>query len=117
MKVRIQSSGRSFVLLEDYKIETRFGWIMIPKKFKTDLASIPKIFWFIVSPLEAHFPGAVLHDYFYRVPSSRMNGKITREVADDIFLEEMEDLFVVIWKRWAMHRAVRWGGKSSWRKE
>ncbi len=121
MEVRIQKTGRCFELLRDYKIKTSLGLITIPAGFQTDLASIPKIFWSLVSPLEAHFPAAVLHDYFYRVPNARQkinNGigfvDITREVADEIFLEEMGDLKIPGWKRFVMYYAVRLGGNSSW---
>lgn len=115
MRVEIQESGQEFVLLEDYSIKTSLGIFIIPKGFSTDLASIPSVFWSIVSPLEAHFPAAVLHDYFYRVPESRINGEISREKADDLFLEKMEDLDISWLKRWLFHKAVRYCGNSSWR--
>lgn len=115
MKVEIQTSGRDFVLLEDFRIQTKYGWMTIPKGTKTDLASIPKVFWNIISPLEAHFPAAVMHDVFYRMPESRKKWGITREMADDMFLEEMADLDIPVWKRQLMHWAVRMGGNSSWR--
>jgi hypothetical protein len=106
--------GRNFVVTKDYDIETSRGWITIPAGFVTDLASIPKIFWAIVSPLEKHFPAAALHDLFYRIPEARVEWGMTREMTDDMFLEEMSDLDVEWWKKIAMYRIVRLGGNSSW---
>lgn len=121
MSLYLLPSGKNFILAEDYTVMTSVGPITVPAGFKTDLASIPKIFWSIVSPLEKHFPAAVLHDYFYRIPESRIvpviNEKeiyVTREAADNIFLEEMWDLRISWWKRWIMYRAVQLGGNSSW---
>ena len=55
----------NWVLLEDYyKTHNGIEWI-IPKGFKTDLASIPGILAAIVSPQEIAY-GALLHDYFYQ---------------------------------------------------
>lgn len=117
MKVEIQGSGKEFILVEEYSINTCFGLVIIPKGFKTDLASIPKIFWSIISPLEAHFPAAVLHDYFYRVPLARKIGGIilSREQVDNVFLEEMFDLKISWCKRKVMYYVVRFGGNSSWK--
>lgn len=113
--------GETFVLTQDLAVETRLGTIIIPAGFKTDLASIPPRLRSIVSVLGKHFIAAILHDYWYRVIWARkieLAGQqiiVTRDMADDIFLEEMADLTVSWWKRRLMYRTVRVGGASSWR--
>lgn len=121
MKVEILQSGRDALLLEDYTVKTSIGDVVIPAGFKTDFASVPQIFWSIVPPMGKYFVAAVLHDYFYRVPTSRVwdgqpkfDKPVTRKLADTIFSEEMKDAKVSWWKRQIMYRAVRIGGASSW---
>jgi hypothetical protein len=119
MKVDILETGRDARLLRDYTVETSIRDITIPAGFVTDFASVPQLFWSIIPPMGKYFVAAVLHDYFYREPASRICADpeglpITRELADRIFLEEMADLKVSWWKRRLMYRAVRVGGSSSW---
>lgn len=52
----------------------------IPKDFKTDLATIPRILWPVLSPQYSGFvAAAILHDYLYRC-----NNYITRQFADEV---------------------------------
>lgn len=54
---------------------------VVPKNFKTDLASIPRFLWSIFAPQYSGFMApAILHDYLYRC-----NRNITREFADEVF--------------------------------
>lgn len=54
---------------------------IIPKEFKTDLATIPRPLWSIFSPVYSGFVApAIIHDYFYRC-----NTNISRQFADEIF--------------------------------
>lgn len=54
---------------------------LIPKNFKTDLASIPRPLWSIYSPHNASFvTPAIIHDYFYNQSTS-----VNRREADTIF--------------------------------
>ena len=58
--------------------------VSVPVGFKTDLASIPRLFWWIVPPDGSYTPAAVVHDYLYRRPIT------DRATADRIFLEAMK---------------------------
>ena len=111
--------GKTFVVMKSFVIFTSIGKVEIPKGFVTDLASIPPKLRSIISVLGKHFIAAVLHDLWYRVPEQRRPGSayISRELADEIFLKEMEDLDVSWWKRRLMYRAVRIGGADFWRGE
>lgn len=54
---------------------------IIPKDFKTDLASLPRWYWPIVAPSYAPIIApSILHDYLYRCPNN-----LTRTEVDDIF--------------------------------
>lgn len=53
---------------------------VIPKGFKTDLASIPRILWPIIAPQYSGFIApSILHDYLYRC-----NNHVTRLYADEV---------------------------------
>lgn len=75
--------------------------ITVPKGFRTDFASVPRIFWRIVPPVGLYGKAAVLHDWLY------FSEFATREEADDIFLEAMEVLGVPKYRRLTMYYAVR----------
>lgn len=89
--------------------------ITVPKGFETDLASIPLFFRSVLPVNGNHRLPAVLHDYFYslkgKLPSSK---PISRRMADKVFLEAMKLSKVGFWKRQAMYRAVRFGGRLYW---
>ena len=83
--------------------------VFVPRGFKTDFASIPKIFWSIIGgPTGKYTNAAVVHDYLY------VKGTYTRKRTDQIFLEAMKGLKVSWWKRKAMYFAVRVGAWGPW---
>jgi len=75
----------------------------VPKGFKTDGASIPKLFWSLIgSPVRGKYVNAALiHDWFY------YTGEVTRKRADALFHEAMTLLEVSFWRRKLMWLAVR----------
>jgi len=81
-------------------------WITISKGFVTDFASVPRLFWNIISPYDKHAKAAVIHDYLYKTKP------FPRKICDDIFLEAMGVLGVSKWKKYLMYYMVRmFGGK------
>lgn len=84
---------------------------VVPSGFKTDFASVPKIFWPLFPPSSRRTAAAVLHDWFYAG-----GGVITRKDADGIFRRTMREAGISWWRRWTMYRAVRICGWSRWRK-
>jgi len=76
--------------------------ITVPAGYRTDFASVPRIFWRIIPPVGRYGKAAVVHDWLYDTESR------PRKEADKIFLEAMEVLEVPKWKRKAMYYAVRW---------
>ena len=82
--------------------------IKVPIGFRTDFASIPRIFWMIISPIDKHGKAAVIHDYCYS------EGLYSRKKCDRIFLEAMTVLKVNKIKRLIMYYNVRIFGYYAW---
>jgi hypothetical protein len=83
--------------------------IKVPVGFRTDFASVPRIFWPIISPVDEHGKAAALHDFMYA------EGLYSnRKRCDEIFLEALEVLGVNKWKRNIMYFMVRTFSFYSW---
>ena len=76
--------------------------VIVPKGFVTDLASIPRIFRFLIVKNGRHRAAAIVHDYLCRLKLD-----FSRVLADKIFREAMKVLGVPRFRRWAMYVAVR----------
>lgn len=119
----ILPDGVTFVVTRKFKMNTTLGTILIPPGFMTDGPSIPRRLRSVINSLGKHFFPAVLHDFWYRVPWSRVAGTwekeivVTKKIADNIFLQEMKDLKVPWWRRRLMWRMVGAFGGSSWREK
>ena len=97
------------------------GVITAPIGFQTNLASVPRFLWGLISPWDVA-RAAVIHDYLYGI-CVKSYGKATefesaelRRVADDIFFIAMSssDPEVPKWKIKACYWAVRlFGGKAA----
>jgi hypothetical protein len=82
--------------------------ILVPEDFITDFASIPRVFWSILSPIDEYAKAAVLHDFMYvMAPYDRLR-------CEEIFLEAMTVLKVKEWKRNTIYNAVKWFGWKRW---
>lgn len=83
-----------------YKHKSSGKTFVVPKGFKTDFASIPRIFWTIIAPVGKHTLPSVLHDYLYEHGASL---GVSRKEADKIFWDAMIESHVaqitanVIW--------------------
>lgn len=84
--------------------------IVVPEGFITDFASVPQFAWIMIPPDGEYTAAAVVHDYLYSTQTR------TRKQSDDIFLEAMEVLKVVFWKRILMYWAVRLFAWIAWNK-
>ena len=69
-----------WIVAVDYHTTHNGTEYVIPQGFRTDLASVPGLFWSFVSPQEiAH--GALLHDYLYSTQT------VSRKEADRILYQ------------------------------
>ena len=98
---------------EEYRYQTSKGLVVVPKGFRTDYASVPRIFRNIINSYGKHGRAAVVHDWLY---SNQCKINITREEADKIFLEIMVEWNVKKYKRILMYVLVRMFGGSHFRK-
>jgi hypothetical protein len=96
------------------------GVLVIPEKFRSDLASIPQFAWSIfMRPDDPRIElGAWVHDLLYRENGViRLEDgtlkKITRKQADQILCDEaMVDLWASGAQRWTVYQALRRFGKK-----
>ena len=89
------------------------GHICIPRGFKTDLATVPRIPIIYVSWGDRAHREAVVHDYLYRQNCAPC---VSRDVADRIFLEAMECRGVPWYIRYPMYLGVRSAGWPFWKR-
>lgn len=82
--------------------------VKVPKGFVTDLATIPRFFWWVLPPQGNYGHAAILHDWLY------WDRKTTREVADRVFDVAMDEMAVAPPVRKAMWAAVRLYGGRYW---
>ena len=80
-----------------------------PEGFSTNFASVPRLFWSILSPWGRHMKAAVMHDYFYQ------SCCVSRLDADKLFLRMMKELGVSWWRRHTMYRTVRLFGAKHYK--
>lgn len=107
----MRGSSRVFILEHYFRFISSAGIITVPTGFHTDGASIPRLFWNILSPFGSYFPAAIIHDFLYSVRNLRFN----RLESDRIFMEAMKTLGVPWITRKTIYTAVRLGGRSSFK--
>lgn len=78
----------------------------VPKGFKTDLASVPRIPIVYLLCGDTSDEAAVVHDYLYTTKC------VPRDVADRVLREASAVTGVPAWRRWMMWAGVRIGGAS-----
>jgi hypothetical protein len=74
--------------------------ITIPKGFVTDLATVPRIFWGIISPSGRHDLACVVHDYL-------LDSGYNRKQADKELLHFLKKSKVHRFKSYLMYALVR----------
>jgi len=103
--------SRKWELMEEFRYETKKrGTIVVPKGYVTDGASVPRGLWNLFPPNGKYLEAAVVHDYIY----TDLCSVYTKEEADNIFVDVMEELGIAYWRRQAMWLGVHLGGKGNW---
>lgn len=87
--------------------------IAVPTGMQTDLASIPRLLQWWLSPSGPYMPAALVHDLLY---ARHRAGDLTwtRAQADGILFLGMVELGVGWWTRQAVYWGVRLGGGHAW---
>lgn len=95
--------------------------ISVHQGFKTDLASVPRVCWWLLAPWDIA-RAAIVHDLLYwRIRLYRKNNndkkiiKKAKKAADDVFLMGMKDADPKVskWKIYSAYWAVRLFGRWS----
>lgn len=96
--LRIKWNGRIFV---------------VPRRFQSDGASVPRFMWDSVSP-QIHprtLRAAIAHDYIYRTQPDGW----TKEDADKMFYDLMIEDGFPKYKAWIAYKGVSWFGGLAWK--
>lgn len=108
-KLLLNPTGfKTWEVAKDFNVSINNFKVKVPKGFRTDLASIPRIFWNIFPPFGRYTQAAVVHDYLYRIQHNRKQ-------ADKIFYDLMIEYGTRKWKAKIMYLAVRIFGYYAWK--
>lgn len=90
-----------------------YGRIEAPTGFRTDLASIPRVFRNLpfADPNGVSRRPAAMHDYLY---SSKFGYRLGRQYADSFLQAALLSEGASVWTARAFYYAVRAGGASHW---
>lgn len=82
--------------------------VTVSEGFVTEFSSIPKIYWYAMSPNGEYAYASVVHEYLYWTQTR------SREEADHILEMTLEDLGLDAQKAKAIYNSVRAGGQRVW---
>lgn len=105
------SDGRNWTITQPFTVFWSGGAHQVEDGEVTDFASIPRFFWRLCPPWGLSMRAAAAHDSIYRRPEV----DVSREQADRMFLEVMEQDGVPAWQRRAMWAAVRAFGWAAYK--
>ena len=112
LTLRHHPGHERFEVATPLQYRTRDGRLLVvPVGYRTDLASVPRLAWFIVprDQEEARRP-AVVHDYIY----TDLTKTFTKAEADRIFYDALLEEGMHKPLAWLMWCAVRIGGRGNW---
>lgn len=95
----------NYALDEDFTVTLDGRTWTVPAGYRTDLASVPRIFWALIPPTGAYEIAAVLHDWM--CSDGIAAGLVTSREADAVFRRLMAMAGVGPVRRWCMWAAVR----------
>lgn len=122
---QVSLSPRIVRLDEEICVTSR-GWqLVVPKGRLSDLASVPRLAWILIDPLELSTVAAFVHDELYErggrirasrfgYPTSNATERFTREEADDFLYDLAAQSGVWWWRRALAWRFLRWFGAGNW---
>lgn len=120
---RIAGSSGEWELIHDLVYQGNKDRFTVPKGFRTDFASVPRVLQLFIPKNGSHDAAAIVHDYLYRhqpfvqspAPLRSMQ-RISRRDADRIFRRIMRELGTNCVRYNLMYAAVRVGGWIPWNK-
>lgn len=111
--------GQVWKLVYEWQIDTRYGNLTVPGGITFDAASVPRLVWTVIDPMDLTLEAALVHDWLYRVQGVGIfDGRykpISRRQVDELFGDVMRRRGVNLWRRKAAWLAVRLFGGQAWR--
>jgi hypothetical protein len=114
--------GNNWRLEDTYEYQDGATTLTVPAGFRFDLASIPRIFWWLISPFELSIAAPLLHDFLYAHRGAPPQDLVqplrvySRKEADQLFRRIMAIEGVPGWRSYPAYLAVRAFGWIGWRK-
>ena len=111
--IRYNEQKQIWILTETYTYRSEDFQIIIKEGFEFDLASVPRPFWWAISPFDLSITAPLIHDFLYIHRGKPPQGAVdpyrtfTRLEADRLFDRIMEQENVAAWRRASAYRAVR----------
>lgn len=104
--------GNVFTLRQPLEIEWQGRQLTVPAGFKSDGASVPRMFWRLVFPSSdtKALRAAFAHDYIYRTHPAGW----TKADADKLFYDFLVQDGIPKWRAWLAYKAVDWFGRCAW---
>lgn len=103
---------KKFIVLSTFAYnDPRFGLIVIPPGFQTDLASVPALTSWIFPGTSQYDRGGVVHDYLY------WDHGFTFLDSNRILEHAVKDCGVSSWRAKTMFFAVQGFGESAWKED
>jgi hypothetical protein len=90
-------------LVEDLRYVGNTDRFVVPAGFRTDFASVPRVFVWLIPKYGRYTKAAILHDFL--CDESRAD-RFDRDDADGLFRRAMRELGVSFLRRWVMWGAV-----------
>jgi hypothetical protein len=119
-KITYDVTVKRWLLDEPYAYQDDGYTITVPQGFEFDLASVPRVFWWLIAPFELSISAPLIHDFLYQhrgqPPAGTVNPSrtYTRHQADLVFRDLMEQEGVPVWRRVAAYRSVQLFGWIVW---
>lgn len=100
--------------------------VCVPAGFTTDLASVPRAFWWLIAPFDLSLAAPIVHDWCYQkgrlmtrpitaLPLAWDVGPVWRAEADRYLYLVAAAEGVPWWRRWLAWKAVRLFARRAWK--
>jgi len=110
---RDKKTGKTrWQLAKQYRYKDGSGDIIIPKGFVFDLASVPRMLWWLIAPFELSVVAALVHDYL--CCTGGVKGRYTPLAAHQIFYTIMRAENVAAWRAVPAYFGVILFGPKRW---
>jgi hypothetical protein len=114
-----QVDATNWELLAPLEYKGKFDPFTMPAGMRTDFASVPRPFVWLIPRYGVYTKAAILHDYLWQYQAK--TGNMTWADADGMFRRAMRELGVAFLRRWVTWAAVRGaslftkkGGRKGW---